>query len=102
MKKPYYVIVSFEIDPKQFSNLIELIKSFFEKEVSTCPGFISSRILSNEDQNKVVNYATWESKEKFEKFANEVAATSKISLEIAEFNPIRETFYEYEYLAKSE
>lgn len=97
MKSKYYVIVRFEIESKDFEILYSLIKSFFKKEVSITPGFLSSRILSNEDKSKVVNYAIWESKEAFEKFAEETVSQSEISKKIALFNPSRETFFEVDY-----
>ncbi|MBK0369321.1 antibiotic biosynthesis monooxygenase family protein [Flavobacterium agrisoli] len=101
MKKTYFVIVRFEIQQEQFQTLVSLIKEFFEKEVSSCPGFIASQILINEDKTKVVNYATWDSKEKFEKFADEIASKSEISKKIGAFKPVRETFSEFEYLPKA-
>lgn len=69
MKGKYYVIVRFEIEVKDFEILYSLIKSFFKEEVSVTPGFISSRILSSEDKSRLINYAVWESKDAFEKFA---------------------------------
>lgn len=101
MKSKYHVIVRFEIEKKDFEILYLLIESFFKEEVSASPGFISSRILSNEDKSKVINYATWESKETFEKFAEEIVPTSEISRKIAVFNPVRETFFEVEYFSKA-
>ena len=97
MKSKYYVIVRFEIESKDFEILYSLIKSFFKEEVSLTPGFLSSRILSSEDKSKVVNYAIWESKDAFEKFARDIVSQSEISKKIALFNPSRETFYEVDY-----
>ena len=99
MKSKYYVIVRFEIESKDFEILCSLIESFFKEEVSLSPGFISSRILSSEDKSKVINYAIWESKGAFEKFAKEVVSKSEISKEIAFFNPSRETFSEVKYFS---
>ncbi len=101
MKNKYYVIVRFEIEIKDFEILYLLIKSFFKEEVSVTRGFISSRILSSEDKSKVINYATWESKDAFEKFAKEIVSKSEISKKIAFFNPSRETFYEVEYFSNA-
>lgn len=101
MKSKYYVIIRFEIESKDFEILYSLIKSFFKEEVSVTPGFVSSRILSSDDQSKVVNYAVWESKDAFEKFAEEVVSHSGISQKIALFNPIRETFYEVDYFSNA-
>lgn len=101
MKNKYYVIVRFEIEKKDSEILYRLIESFFKEEVSVIPGFISSRILSSEDHSRVMNYAVWESKEAFEKFAEEIVPTSEISKKIALFNPIRETFYEVEYFSNA-
>lgn len=58
MKSKYYIIVHFEIEIKDFEILYPLIRSFFNEEVSTTPGFISSRILSS--KSKVVNHSTWQ------------------------------------------
>ncbi|EIJ39098.1 Antibiotic biosynthesis monooxygenase [Galbibacter orientalis DSM 19592] len=100
MKKTYCVLVRFEIQKDDFQFLISLIKIFFATEVSPSPGFISSQIITNEDKSTVINYATWESKEEFEKFAQEIVSKSKISKKIEVFKPVRETFYEYEFLPK--
>ncbi|MHA7944891.1 antibiotic biosynthesis monooxygenase [Formosa sp. 3Alg 14/1] len=102
MTDKYYVLVRFKIDTEKFKELYSLIKEFFEKEVNSYPGFISSKILTNEDKTMVINYATWESKQKFEYFAQNIVSTSNISKKIAFFNPIRETFYEFEYLPKTD
>lgn len=101
MKGKYFVIVRFEIEVKDFEILYSLIKSFFKEEVSVTPGFISSRILSSEDKSRLINYAVWESKDAFEKFAKEIIPKSEISKKIAFFNPSRETFYEVEYLSNA-
>ena len=100
MKKTYYVMVRFEIQQEQFQTLNSLIKEFFEKEVNPSPGFISSQILTNENKTIVINYAIWESKEKFEKFAQDVASKSEISKKIQFYKPVRETYYEFEFLPK--
>ncbi|MDN3594356.1 antibiotic biosynthesis monooxygenase family protein [Zunongwangia endophytica] len=100
MSDNYYVLVRFNIETEKFQELYYLIKEFFEKEVNSCPGFISSKILTNEDKTLVINYATWESKQKFENFAQNIVSKSNISKKIEFFNPIRETFYEFEYLPK--
>ncbi|MEH6659352.1 antibiotic biosynthesis monooxygenase [Leeuwenhoekiella marinoflava] len=101
MQNTYYVIVRFNIQQEQFQTLHSLITAFFEQEVHAAPGFISSQILVSEDKTLVTNYATWESKETFDTFAEEVVPKSEISKKIADFNPVRETFYEFEYLEKS-
>ncbi|MBW2962934.1 antibiotic biosynthesis monooxygenase [Mesonia aestuariivivens] len=100
MKNTYHVLVRFEIQEEKFQTLYSLIKEFFEKEVNSSPGFISSQILTNEEKTIVINKATWASKEKFDKFAQETASKSEISKKIAAFNPLRETFYEFDYLKK--
>ncbi|WP_294276144.1 antibiotic biosynthesis monooxygenase [uncultured Chryseobacterium sp.] len=99
--KKYYVMVRFEIQKHDFETLYSLIRIFFEQEVSVYPGFISSRILTNEDHTIVINEAAWESKEKFDAFVHEIVSTSETSKKIQAFKPSRETFYEFAYLPKA-
>lgn len=85
MESPIYVIVRFELNEGEFEVLFPLIQQFFKREVSTFPGFISARIHTNEERSVLINYATWESPERFQKFITELAMVSDISKQIQKF-----------------
>ncbi|WP_221390915.1 antibiotic biosynthesis monooxygenase [Dyadobacter sp. NIV53] len=85
MNNPMNVIVRFELKEGEIEVLVPLIQEFFEKEVSAVPGFISAKIHKNEEGSVLINYATWESEEKFLKFVKEVAQVSEISKKIQAF-----------------
>lgn len=94
MKSPYYVIVRFELKKGEINSLILLIQDFFKKEVSVFPGFISAKIHANEEGTVLINYATWESLEKFEQFVKELASVSEISRKIQAFHPVADGVFE--------
>lgn len=87
------VIVRFELKDGELEILFPLIQEFFKKEVSTFPGFISAKIHSNEEGTVLVNYATWESDEKFQKFI-EFAMVSETSKKIQAFNSKTDRVFE--------
>lgn len=87
MQSPYYVIVRFKLQEGEFATLFSLIQEYFQKEVEPAPGFISSRIYKNEEETVLINYATWESSDKYQEFWNGVVMISEISKKIQTFNP---------------
>ena len=93
MKNFLNVIVRFEVGKGEAAKLISLIKQFFEKEVSSFPGFISFKLHSNEEATVIINYATWESTEQFQKFMA-FASTSEISKQIQAYRPHSDRVYE--------
>lgn len=93
MKSPLYVIVRFEVKNEDLKTVIDTIMDFFEKEVSTFDGFISYKLHLNEEGTVLINYATWKSKEHFQKFRL-FASTSEISKKIQSFQPRADMVYE--------
>jgi quinol monooxygenase YgiN len=93
MNNPLYVIVRFEVKEGEAAKLTSLIKHFFEKEVSSFSGFISFKLHSNQDGTVIINYATWESIEYFQKFVA-FASTSEISKQIQAYHPQSDRVYE--------
>lgn len=87
MRSPYYVIVRFELQEGEIETLHALIHEYFEKEVRLAPGFISSKIYRNEEGTVLINYATWESSDKYREFWNGVVLVSEISKKIQAFKP---------------
>lgn len=94
MTNPLNVIVRFELKKGEFEVLLPLIQEFFKKEVSTVPGFISAKIHKNEEGSVLINYATWESEEKFQKFVVEIARVSEISKKIQAFTSKSDRVFE--------
>ena len=92
-QSPFYVIVRFELREGGPEMPGPLIKEFFSKEVSTFAGFISAKIHMNEEGTVLINYATWQSAEKFQKFI-EFASVSEMSGKIQAFNPYTDRVFE--------
>ncbi len=101
MRKNFVVIVKFEILEKDFDTLNSLIQSFFKNEFSKVNGFISAKIHCNETKTLLVNYAMWESKDHFVRFAQEIASKSDISKRIQMFPCSTDFLYEMETLKSS-
>ncbi|RYG04674.1 MAG: hypothetical protein EOO02_05570 [Chitinophagaceae bacterium] len=85
--------VRFALQPGEKDSLIALIRNFFDKEVKTFEGFISFKLHANEEGTVLINYATWESVEHFQKFVA-FAANSDISKQIQAFKPQSDRVYE--------
>ena len=94
MKSPIYVIVRFELKEGEIEILFPLIQEFFKKEVSEVPGFISAKIHRNEEGTVLINYVTWESSDKYQKFIREVAMMSEISKKIRTFKSNSDNVFE--------
>jgi hypothetical protein len=92
--KPLHVIVRFELNDGELDTLVSLIRDFFEKEVSRFPGFISAKIHQNEVGTILINYATWESTERFQQFVMELASISPIAQQIQAFHPTQDMVFE--------
>ncbi|GAB3926504.1 antibiotic biosynthesis monooxygenase family protein [Larkinella terrae] len=92
--KPLNVIVRFELKDGELDTLISLIRDFFEKEVSRFPGFISAKIHQNEVGTVLINYASWESAEHFQRFVRELASLSPIAQQIQAFRPTQDMVFE--------
>lgn len=93
MPTPLNVIVRFEVNEGNVDPLIKLIGEFFQKEVSQFPGFISAKLHRNEEGTVLINYATWESSEHFQKFI-EFARTSAVSQKIQAYKPTQDRVFE--------
>ena len=93
MNGPLHVIVRFEVNEGDIDSLISLIGDFFKKEVSQFSGFISAKLHRNEEGTVLINYATWESTEKFQKFI-EFARNSEMSKQIQAFKPSQDRVFE--------
>jgi heme-degrading monooxygenase HmoA len=93
MSGPLYIIVRFDLKEGEIDTLVSLIGEFFAKEVSHFPGFISAKLHRNEEGTVLINYATWESPEKFLKFI-EFARNSEMSKKIQAFNPTQDRVFE--------
>ena len=93
MKTYLNVIVRFEIKEEQLDILVSLIRNFFAKEVSSFPGFVSFKLHANKEGTVLINYATWESMEHFQKFTA-FAGVSESSKKIREFQPRADSVYE--------
>lgn len=100
MKTPLYVIVRFHLEAGEIEKLSALITEFFQKEVSAYPGFIASRIHRNEEGTVLINYAQWESIEKFNGFRQTMANGSELSRQIRLFNQVTDLVYEIPYQKK--
>ena len=93
MLGPLHVIVRFDGKEDDVDLLVSLIGEFFKKEVSQFPGFISAKLHQNEEGTVLINYATWESSEKFLKFI-EFARNSEMSKKIQAYNPTQDKVFE--------
>lgn len=93
MHSPLHVIVRFALKEGELDTLVSLIGEFFTKEVSHFPGFISAKLHRNKEGTVLINYATWESTEKFFKFI-EFARDSEMSKKIQAYNPTQDQVFE--------
>ncbi|NIJ56126.1 antibiotic biosynthesis monooxygenase [Dyadobacter arcticus] len=94
INKQLNVIVRFELKEEELETLVSQIRDFFEKEVSRFPGFISAKIHQNQERTVLINYATWDSSESFQKFVMELASVSPIAKKIQAFNPKQDMVFE--------
>lgn len=83
----FHVVVRFELKAGEVEKLKPVVKDFFDSEVSKFPGFISAKFHENEDKSVFLNYASWESKEAYSKFLEEVGMKSEKAKKVLEFNP---------------
>ena len=88
------VIVRFNLKEGELDPLVSLIRDFFGQEVSRFPGFLSAKIHQNEEGTVLINYATWESTESFQKFVVELASVSPIAKKIQAFQPTQDKVFE--------
>ncbi|GAB3885825.1 antibiotic biosynthesis monooxygenase family protein [Spirosoma agri] len=93
MHSPLYVIVRFELKNGEIDQLIWLIRNFFREEVSQFPGFISAKLHRNSEGTILINYATWESAEHFQKFIA-FARDSERSKQIQAYKPSQDRVFE--------
>ncbi len=84
--RTFHVVVRFDLEFGEIEKLKPLVKAFLDSEVSKFPGFISAKFHENEEKTVLINYATWESKEAYAKFLNEVGSKSERAKRITEFN----------------
>lgn len=92
--KQLNVIVRFELNEGELTTLVSLIRDFFKQEVSHFPGFISTKLHQNEAGTVLINYATWESIERFQQFVMELASVSPIAQRIQAFHPTQDMVFE--------
>lgn len=92
----FHVVVRFEVNPSKMDILKELVKDFFDSEVSKFPGFESAKFHESEDQSIFLNYATWKSKETYNQFLEEVGMKSEKAKKVLEFNPSGDQLYHIE------
>ena len=78
----------------EFETLVSLIRDFFEKEVSSFTGFLSAKIHRNREGIVLINYATWDSSESFQKFVIELASVSPIAKKIQAFHLTQDMVFE--------
>jgi len=93
MQSPLYVVVRFELRDGEIDQLIQLIGNFFREEVSQFPGFISAKLHRNNEGTVLINYATWESTEHFQKFIA-FARDSERSKQIQAYKPSQDRVFE--------
>ena len=89
----FHVVVRFELSSGEVVKLKPIVKDFFDTEVTKFPGFISAKFHENEDQSVFLHYATWESKEAYSKFLEEVGKKSQKAQKVLAFNPSSDQLY---------
>jgi quinol monooxygenase YgiN len=92
----FHVVVRFELKSDELEQLKPIVKDFFENEVSVFPGFVSARFHENEDQTVFLNYATWESKDAYHAFLNEVGMVSERAKKVLAFKPSADQLFHIE------
>lgn len=80
----------FTVEPQDQQRLVDALVEATQSNLNQFPGFISANIHKSFDGTKVVNYAQWESREKYEAMLKspEVAPHLKQAADIAvSFDP---------------
>ena len=75
----------FTVEPRDQQQLVDALVEATQSNLNQFPGFISANIHKSLDGTKVVNYAQWESREKYEAMLEspEVAPHLKQAADIA-------------------
>lgn len=84
----FHVVITFQVDPEKFDELLSFVKDFLNNEVSKDEGFISSKFHTNKERNILINYATWKSQEHYENYKMKTGTVTQRAKKVLSFKPV--------------
>ena len=60
------VIMTYEVTPGTFMDVLETLSAAYKTFISKQPGFVAAAIHTNDAQTRVASYSQWENREAFQ------------------------------------